>query len=141
NPELNFTITLSSLDKAATRFFLEINGQRFGVKPGTAGGSPAMWPGADKKGSVYAAFEDNVAAPQRIDGYGGAWALFKLVDYTRQAPTPGQSESDTAPVLRFTTKPVATASGYHQADVTIEASNTTTNPFAASDWRSFTCER
>ena len=133
NPELNFTLTLGSLDKSATRFFLEINGQRYDVKPGAAGGSPAAWPGADKRGLVYAAFEDNVAAPDRLNAFQGPWALFKLIDAMR-VPTQGASEGDLASVLRFATK-------YHQAQVTIEAPNAASNPFAASDWRQFTCDR
>ncbi len=134
SPELNFTLTLSSLDKGATRFFLEINGQRYDVKPGAAGGSPAVWPGADKRGLVYAAFEDNVAAPERLNAFQGPWALFRLVDATRVPPVQGASEGDLASVLRFGTK-------YHQAQVTIEAQNAASTPFTASDWRQFTCER
>jgi type VI secretion system protein ImpL len=130
-PELNFTLTLSSLDKDATRFFLEINGQRYDVKPGAAGGSPAVWPGPGKTGYVYAAFEDNVAAPERINPYQSSWALFRLVDYTRQAPAARADETTTT--LRFFTK-------YHTALVTVEAPNAVSNPFAASDWRQFTCE-
>jgi type VI secretion system protein ImpL len=134
-PELNFTLTLSSLDKAATRFFLEINGQRYDVKPGAAGGSPAVWPGMDKKGYVYAAFEDNVAAPDRINQTQGPWALFHVVDATRVAPSgQGPSEGDLSSVLLFKSK-------YHQAQVTIEAPNAASNPFAAADWRQFTCGR
>ncbi|HXI27374.1 MAG TPA: type VI secretion IcmF C-terminal domain-containing protein, partial [Vicinamibacterales bacterium] len=134
-PQLNFTLTLGSLDKAATRFFLEINGQRYDVKPGAAGGSPAVWPGMNKAGLVYAAFEDNVAAPERLNVFQGPWALFKLVDATRQPPSgQGAADLDLASTLRFTTK-------YHQAQVTIEAPNTASNPFAAADWRQFTCER
>jgi type VI secretion system protein ImpL len=135
NPELNFTLTLGSLDKAATRFFLEINGQRYDVKPGAAGGSPAVWPGADKRGSVYAAFEDTIAAPERLNVFNGPWALLHLVDATRVPPSGAlQSNTDLAAVLGFKTK-------YHQAQVTIEAPNAASNPFAASDWRQFTCER
>jgi len=131
-PELNFTLTLSSLDKAATRFYLEINGQRYDVKPGAAGGSPAVWPGMDKRGYVYAAFEDNVAAPDRINAASGPWALFRMVDATRGPAEP--SDRDLVSTLRFGTK-------YHQAQVTIEAPNTASNPFAATDWRQFTCDR
>jgi type VI secretion system protein ImpL len=135
DPQLNFTLTLSSLDKAATRFFLEINGQRYDVKPGAAGGSPAAWPGANKAGLVYAAFEDNVAAPERLNVFNGPWALFRLVDATRQPPSgQGSSDTDLASVLRIESK-------YHQAQVTIEAANAASNPFAASDWRQFSCER
>jgi type VI secretion system protein ImpL len=133
NPELSFTLTLSSLDKAATRFFLEINGQRYDVKPGAAGGSLAVWPGNDKRGFVYAAFEDNVAAPDRIHPIAGPWAMFRLIDVTRGAP-PGQSEGGLATVLTFETK-------YHRAQVTVEPANAASNPFAASDWRQFTCDR
>jgi len=134
NPELAFTLTLGSLDKAATRFYLEINGQRYDVKPGAAGGSLAAWPGADKRGFVYAAFEDNVAAPERVNAISGPWALFRLVDATRGAPPPGQADAALSSVLSFSTK-------YHQAQVTIDAPNAANNPFAASDWRQFTCDR
>jgi type VI secretion system protein ImpL len=134
SPELNFTLTLSSLDKAATRFFLEINGTRNEVKPGAAGGSPVTWPGADKVGLVYAAFEDNVAQPERLNAFRGPWALFHLIDATRVPPAQGAAEGDLASVLHFSTK-------YHQAQVTIEASNPASNPFTASDWRQFTCAR
>ncbi len=132
NPELSFTLTLGSLDKAATRFFLEINGQRYDVKPGAAGGSTAVWPGNDKRGYVYAAFEDNVAAPERINGISGAWALFRLVDATRVADA--QAEGSLSSVLMFKTN-------YHQAQVTIEAPNAAANPFAVAEWRQFTCGR
>ncbi len=103
------------------------------MKPGAAGGSPAVWPGMDKRGIVWAAFEDNVAAPERLNLFQGPWALFRLVDTTR-VPPQEQSDRDLASVLRFATK-------YHQAQVTIESPNAASNPFAASDWRQFTCDR
>ena len=72
-----------------------------------------------------------MAAPERVSPFNGPWALFKLVDTAR---APEQSAGDLVSVLTFKTK-------YHQAQVTIEAPNAATNPFAASDWRQFTCAR
>ncbi|HKB12289.1 MAG TPA: type VI secretion IcmF C-terminal domain-containing protein, partial [Vicinamibacterales bacterium] len=107
---------------------------RYDVKAGAAGGSPAMWPGTNKTGLVYAAFEDNVAAPERLNVFTGPWALFHMADATRQAPAGQGASDDLVSMLKFSTK-------YHQAQVTLEAANAASNPFAASDWRQFTCER
>jgi type VI secretion system protein ImpL len=130
-PELGFTLRLSNLDPSATRFYVYIDGQRFDVKPGAESRSPVVWPGPEKRGIAYATFEDRVAAPEQAKGFDGPWAWFKLIDATRLPSA--QSDTDLVSVLRFQTK-------HHQAQVTIEASNATSNPFGARDWRQFTCE-
>ena len=91
-----------------------------------------MWPGPEKRGFAIGTFEDRMAAPEQARGFDGPWAWFRLIDATiARAPTSPDTDLET--VLRFQTK-------YHQAQVTIEASNAGSNPFAARDWRQFRCE-
>jgi type VI secretion system protein ImpL len=132
-PEVNFTVRLSNLDPSATRFFVYIDGQRFETVPGAESRSPAVWPGRDRRGPAYATFEDRTAAPEQVKGFEGSWAWFRLIDATTLPHAQGQPEMELFSVLRFQTK-------YHQAQITIEASSAASNPFAASDWRQFTCE-
>ena len=132
-PELNFVVRLSNLDASATRFYVNIDGQRFETKPGADSRSPVVWPGPEKRGFAFATFEDRVAAPEQVKGFEGPWGLFKLVDVARLPPVQAQPDSDSTTVLRFQNK-------YHQAQVTIEEPNAASNPFAARDWRQFTCE-
>jgi len=131
-PELSFTVKLSTLDSAATRFYLEIDGQKLDVKPGAESTWPVVWPGTQKQSFVYAAFEDRVAAPDRM-GFDGPWAWFHLIDWAKAPSAQAQSEADLVSVLGIKTR-------YHQALVTIEASNALNNPFAAREWRQFRCE-
>ena len=126
-------VRLSNLDASATRFYVNIDGQRFETKPGADSRSPVVWPGPEKRGFAFATFEDRVAAPEQVKGFEGPWGLFKLVDVARLPPVQAQPDSDSTTVLRFQNK-------YHQAQVTIEEPNAASNPFAARDWRQFTCE-
>jgi type VI secretion system protein ImpL len=130
-PELAFTVKLSNLDPAATRFYLNIDGYEFDVKPGAESRGPVMWPGKEKRSFAFAAFEDRVAAPDRI-GLDGPWAWFRLIDAAKAQPEQAQPETDLISVLHIQTR-------YHRAVVTIEASNAINNPFAAHDWRQFKC--
>jgi len=130
-PELNFTVRLSNVDARALRFYLEINGHRFEARPGAASESPASWPATDKAGVVYAAFEDREATAEYIRTGTGPFALFRMID-DKQRSTPGESDAQT--LLRFETK-------YHQALATIVPSEGVRNPFSASDWRQFRCDR
>jgi type VI secretion system protein ImpL len=131
-PELNFVLRLSSLDADATRFYVNIDGQRFETRPGSESSSPANWPGPEKRGFAIAVFEDRMAAPEPSRRFDGPWAWFKLID-AAIARAPTSPETDLETVLRFQTK-------YHSAQVAIEASNAGSNPFAERDWRQFRCE-
>jgi type VI secretion system protein ImpL len=121
-PELAFTVRLSGLDSAATRFYLDIDDQRTEVKPGAPGNFNIQWPG--KQGYVRAVFEDNVAAPDTIWSRQTPWALFKVIDENR---ADGSSAA-----LRFRSK-------YHTAQASIEAPPVR-NPFTSTDWRQFRCD-
>jgi type VI secretion system protein ImpL len=132
-PELNFIVKLSNLDPSATRFYVHIDGQRFDTKPGAESRSPVVWPGPEKRGVAFATFEDRIAAPEQAGGFDGPWAFFRLIDATAMPSAQAQGERELSSLLRFQTK-------YHQAQVTIEASNAASNPFTARDWRQFKCE-
>jgi type VI secretion system protein ImpL len=130
-PELDFTVRLSNLDPSATRFYVSIEGQVSAITPGTESRTPVVWPGPEKKGVAFATFEDRIAAPEVARRFDSPWALFRLIDSARLPSA--QPETDLVSVLRFETK-------YHRAQVTITASNATSNPFGTRDWRQFSCE-
>jgi type VI secretion system protein ImpL len=131
-PELAFTVKLSNLDPQATRLYVNIDGHVFDVKPGGESRGPVVWPGPQKRGIAYATFEDRVAAPEQAIGFEGPWAWFRLTDAAK-ASAQAQPEADLVSMLHVQTR-------YHRALVTIEASNATSNPFAAREWRQFRCE-
>jgi type VI secretion system protein ImpL len=131
-PELTFNVKLSGLDVAATRFYIDIDGQHFAVRSGMESTGAAVWPGPEKGSVARAAFEDKVAAPDWIP-VDGPWAWFKLIDRARPPSEQARPEADLFSVLSLHTN-------YHQALVTIEASDEARNPFANHDWRRFRCE-
>jgi type VI secretion system protein ImpL len=131
-PELEFTVRLSGLDVAATRFYLEINDQRFEVQPGAESRGQVVWPGPAKRSFAVAVFEDRVGAPDRAVAFDLPWAWFRLVDATR-TPSVEARPGDLESTLRLQTK-------YHAARVIIEAANPVRNPFTSLDWRQFRCE-
>jgi type VI secretion system protein ImpL len=132
-PEVNFVVRLSNLDPTATRFYVNIDGQKLETRPGVESRSPVVWPGPEKGGFAFFTFEDRTAAPEQAKGFQGPWAWFRLIDATTMPHVQGQPDADLDSVLRVQTK-------YHQAQVTVEGSNAANNPAAASDWRQFKCE-
>jgi type VI protein secretion system component VasK len=90
------------------------------------------WPGAQQRSVAFAQFEDSVAAPERIV-LGGPWAWFRLIDAANAEAAQARSEADLVTTLSIRTS-------HHRALVTIAASNASSNPFAAREWRQFTCE-
>lgn len=77
-PELRFRVTLVSLDAAATRFVMEIDGQRFEYRHGPERTAAAVWPGPSP-GLAALSFEDGTALrPNRV--FEGPWAWFRLFD-------------------------------------------------------------
>jgi type VI secretion system protein ImpL len=135
-PEVVFTVRLSNLDPAAKRFYLDIDGQRFDVHPGTdESRAPVVWPGPRAPGLASAIFEDDLGPPERAIEFRGPWAWFRLIDLAN-APSVMNGASpqpaDSASVLRLQTKS-------HEVKVLIEPV-TVGNPFAAQDWRQFKCD-
>jgi len=131
-PEIAFTVKLSNLDSGATRFYINIDGKEFDVKPGADNGGPVVWPSPQKRSLAYAAFEDPIAPPEKI-WREGPWAWFRLIDEAKTPSEGAQSGAALVSVLRIQTT-------HHRALVTIEAPNATSNPFAAREWRQFRCE-
>jgi type VI secretion system protein ImpL len=127
-PELEFQVKLSKLDAAATRLYVDIDGQEFDVKPGAESSKKATWPGPKKAGVAFATFEDKVAAPVQVYEFEGPWAWFRMIDST-MAPQP---DVDGLSILSLQTP-------YHRALVTIEASTGRGNPFGSRAWRQFGC--
>jgi type VI secretion system protein ImpL len=133
SPVVGFMVRLSDLDSKATRFYISIDGARSDVLPGAETRISMEWPGADKRGFAVATFEDGIGAPEQAAGSQGPWAAFRLIDAGRGASAPAQPATDLNTTLRFHT-------AFHQVQVVIEAPNATSNPFASSTWRQFTCE-
>ncbi|MGH9140818.1 MAG: type VI secretion system membrane subunit TssM, partial [Vicinamibacterales bacterium] len=127
-PELEFNLRLSKLDQAATRLYVDIDGQQFDVKPGAESANAATWPGPKKAGVAFATFEDRVAAPEQFEQFEGPWAWFHMIDKT-MAPQP---EADGISVLSLQSR-------YHRALMTIDAPTGRGNPFVARGWRQFSC--
>jgi type VI secretion system protein ImpL len=123
-PSLRFNVTLTDLDGAATRFILQIDGQRFDVGHEAPHRTAVTWPASDP-GEAISTFEDRAGAwPSQK--FSGPWALFRLLETAMP-----QRESDLRVGLTFQ------HSG-HQVRGIIEAA-TILNPFTSRDWQRFRC--
>jgi type VI secretion system protein ImpL len=123
-PALRFNVTLTDLDGAATRFILQIDGQRFDVGHEAPHRTAVTWPASDP-GEAISTFEDRAGAwPSQK--FSGPWALFRLLETAMP-----QRESDLRVGLTFQ------HSG-HQVRGIIEAA-TILNPFTSRDWQRFRC--
>ena len=131
-PALTFNVKLSRLDPQATRLYVNIDGRSIAVTPGTESKAEFVWPDSQKH-YAFAVFQDQVAAPEQAIGTDGGWALFHLIDALNAGSQGSQTTSDLFSVLTVLT-------AHHNALMTIEASNETSNPFAAREWRQFKCE-
>ncbi len=121
-PELRFSVTILSVDAAATRFTLDIDGQKFEDRRG--GKAPATWPGQNA-GAVSASFEDRTGVRSGV-GFDGPWALFRLIDASQP-----RHAGETQTTLTFRGRS-------HEASVLIEATSLS-NPFARREWQRFEC--
>jgi type VI secretion system protein ImpL len=126
-PDLRFAITITELDTNATRFLLDIEGQRYEYRRDGRSGGPGVWPGPEP-GFVAAIFEDRSGIPggPRTEGN---WAWFRFIENAQP-----QAESETRTVLTIQT----TQGRAHQARVVVEAT-TLQNPFRKREWRRFSC--
>jgi type VI secretion system protein ImpL len=123
-PSLRFNVTLSDLDGAATRFILQIDGQRFDVAHEAPRRTAVTWPASDP-GEAISTFEDRAGAwPSQK--FSGPWALFRLLETTMP-----QRESDLRVGLTF-------QHNGHQVRGVLEAT-TILNPFTSRDWQRFSC--
>jgi type VI secretion system protein ImpL len=123
-PDLRFSVTLTDLDAAATRFILEIDGQRLEDRRGPPRPVTVTWP-ARSPGDAAATFEDRYGAWPAMR-FVGPWAWFRLMDAAQARP-----ESELRVGFRVQ------HSG-HQARVAVEAASLR-NPFTRRDWQQFRC--
>jgi type VI secretion system protein ImpL len=125
--QLGFTATLSKLDATATRFYVDIDSQRFEAKPDIPMAWQAVWPGG-KTGNALAMFEDRVAQPEAVLNIGGPWAFFKMIDETIVP----QRDATGGVTLSLQTR-------YHRGVVRIDPAGGSAVPYATRDWRQFGC--
>jgi type VI secretion system protein ImpL len=123
-PELHFTVIPVSLDAAATRFILEVDGQSFEYRHGPQTSRPASWPGPNP-GAAAASFEDRAGGHPNVS-FQGPWALFRVLDAAHLEAT-----TDTRFNMTF-------AMGGHSALYALEA-DSIRNPFSQRQLRAFHC--
>ncbi|MBS1816341.1 MAG: type VI secretion system membrane subunit TssM [Acidobacteria bacterium] len=126
-PKVDYFATLRDLDRDASRFVVDLDGQLIDDRHGAPVRRPLTWPGPVAGGSVVASFEARFYDdPKR---FGGPWALFRLIDATAE----GAPDAQQALTLRI-------ADRYHSVRLTIEGARAGYNPFAWSGWRQFSCQ-
>jgi type VI secretion system protein ImpL len=123
-PQVDFSVILTDVDAATTRFVLEIDRQIADDRNGTLRKWPRHWPNSDP-GMAVATFID-VAGPWPSLKREGPWAWFRLFDEGRP-----QRTSDQRVALLF-------QNVSHRARVIVEA-DSIRNPFTDQDWRRFSC--
>lgn len=77
-PEARFTLTPAALDAGATRFTLELDGQRLDYRHGPQQASALRWPAAAVGGAAIAFEQRDGVGPSRA--HQGPWAWFRLLD-------------------------------------------------------------
>ena len=129
------SLQLSNLDAAATRFYVNIDGQRFDVEARRR--EPrCRWCGPVRKAraSRSPTFEDQVAAPEQAIGFEGPWAWFRLIDAAKARTDAAQPDSDLVSDAPLSDEiPPAPRSRSRRR-------TPASNPFASRDWRQFRCE-
>jgi type VI secretion system protein ImpL len=121
-PSLRFNVTLTDLDGAATRFILQIDGQRFDVGHEAPRRTAVTWPASDP-GEAISTFEDRA----------GAWPSQK---FTPSAPVPKPRNDDAA--ARVGPLGLTFQHNGHQVRGILEGT-TILNPFTSRDWQRFSC--
>ena len=125
-PKLDFFVTTTDLDRDASRFVLDLDGQRIDDRHGAPVRRPLIWPGT-VSGSAVVTFESRFYDDPRR--FGGPWAWFRLIDAT----TEGAPDAQQAIRLRVTSR-------YHSVRLTLESARGGVNPFAYTGWRQFSCQ-
>ena len=123
-PEQTFTLVTGDLDKSATRFKLELDGQALEYRFGPPVSQQVHWPGP-VPGNAAVTFEDASGARPYL-AFQGPWAWFRLLDAAS-----AHAESDVKIDVQFQT-------GGHQASIIIEAASIR-NAFQKSLLRQFRC--
>ena len=123
--ETRFKLTADSLNPAATRFTLDLDGQRFEYRHGPQQSLPLVWPGGPV-GQAAIVFEARTGGGPNVVRQ-GPWAWFRLLDQARSKPV-----SDTRMQVTF-------AAGDHAMSVMLDAASIR-NPFVRDEIAGFRCE-
>jgi type VI secretion system protein ImpL len=123
-PEARFNLTPGSLDAAATRFSLDLDGQRFEYRHGPQLSSPLMWPGG-AVGQAALVFEERGGGGPNVVKQ-GPWAWFRMLDQAQVSRL-----SDTRLGVTF-------AAGGHSMQMTLDAASIR-NPFVRDELAGFRC--
>jgi type VI secretion system protein ImpL len=123
-PEARFNLTADSLDAAATRFTLDLDGQRFEYRHGPTQSLAMTWPGSSV-GQAAIAFEQKTGVgPSSVQQ--GPWAWFRMLDKAQV-----QRDSDTRLRISFT-------AGDRSMRAVLDAASIR-NPFIRDELAGFRC--
>lgn len=123
-PEARFTLTPDSLDAAATRFTLELDGQTLDYRHGPQQSRPMSWPGGSAGQAAFAFEERAGGGPSAVKQ--GPWAWFRALDQAQV-----RRDSDTRVFVTF-------GAGTHSMRVVLEAASIR-NPFVRDELAGFRC--
>jgi type VI secretion system protein ImpL len=124
-PELNFTITFTTLRQFASGVVLELDGQRFQYRFEPPRALKVKWPGPNP-GTAIVTFEER-GGNRPYNEFKGTWALFHLIDSGQMRA----GESSEKSVLTLQKDP-------HLTEIAIDALSVR-NPFGNRNWQRFTC--
>jgi type VI secretion system protein ImpL len=124
-PELNFILTPVSLDRASTRFTLEVEGQVLEYRHAAPRDVSMKWPGP-KPNLVVANFDDGSGRSSNMV-FNGPWAWLRFLDAATVSP-----ESETRYSIRI-------SAGGHDASLILGAPSIS-NPYRSTDLQQFRCQ-
>ena len=124
-PEARFNLTPDSLDAAATRFTLNLDGQAFEYRHGPQQSVSMVWPGAGGVGQAAVVFEEKSGSgPSAVKQ--GPWAWFRALDAAQI-----KRDSETRLEITF-------SAGAHSMRTILDAASIR-NPFVRDELAGFHC--
>ncbi len=124
-PEARFNLTPDTLDAAATRFTLDLDGQRLEYRHGPLESKAMVWPGAGGIGQAVIAFEERSGSGPSVVKQ-GPWAWFRALEGAQV-----KRVSDTRVAVGF-------VAGTHSMHVILDAASSR-NPFVRDELAGFQC--
>ena len=122
--EARFNLTPDTLDAAATRFTLNLDGQNFEYRHGPLQSQPLVWPGGSVGQAAIAFEERGGSGPSDVKQ--GPWAWFRELDQAQV-----QKESDTRLRITFT-------AGQRSMRAVLDAASIR-NPYVSHELTGFRC--
>lgn len=124
-PEARFNLTPDTLDAAANRFTLDLDGQPFEYRHGPQQSKAMVWPGGTGVGQTVVAFEERGGTGPNFVKQ-GPWAWFRALDQAQV-----KHDSDTRLEITF-------SAGGHSMKALLDASSIR-NPFVRDELAGFQC--